>query len=59
MTLGGLFRRKPKPEPAPNPEPQPNMATVLRNVRNHAAELRRQSAEIDEWLTTLKGHNHG
>jgi len=35
------------------------MKEVLHDVRKHAAELRRNSTEIDQWLTSLKGHTSG
>ncbi len=54
MTLAGLFKRKPKPKK--DPEHQ-DIKSVLEDVRNHAADLRRNSNEIDQWLTSLKGHH--
>ncbi|MEJ7763896.1 MAG: hypothetical protein WKF86_00205 [Acidimicrobiales bacterium] len=53
MTLAGLFRRKPKPK-----KEQDDMDKVLQAVRTHAADLRRNSSEINQWLTSLEGHNH-
>ncbi len=47
------FRRKPKPKK------QQDMDRVLHDVEHFAAELRRQTAEIDRRLTTLKEQKHG
>ncbi len=56
MILGSLFRKNKKPNKEKEPQ---DIDVVLEDVRNYAANLRRNSSEINQWLTSLKGHNHG